>query len=167
MQLTHSAISRLRSQHESIPFILNGMQEPLLRYRPNPQKWSILEHVAHLARYQELMPERIRRLLLEETPAFDRYSAEEDPHFKKWCALDWWVLWSGLVAGRQALAKLLTDLHPSDLDRTAIHPLYGAIPIPFWVEFFLIHEAHHLYTILQLVGVIRKEQLENVQRINK
>jgi len=158
MQLTHSAISRLRSQHESIPFILNGMHENVLRYRPDPKRWSILEHVAHLARYQELMPERIRKLLLEENPHFERYEAGKDPRFSYWCKMEWWALWSGLVAGRQELTKLLTDLRPADIDRTAVHPLYGAIPIPFWVEFFLIHEAHHLYAILQLVGEIRALQ---------
>lgn len=134
------------------------MNEHMLRYRPDSQKWSISEHVAHLARYQELMPERIKKLLLEENPHFQRYEAEQDPRFSYWCKMEWRVLWSGLVAGRQELIKLLIDLRPTDIERTAVHPLYGAIPIPFWVEFFLIHEAHHLYAILQLVGNMRALQ---------
>jgi len=27
----------------------------------------------------------------------------------------------------------------------------GAMPIPLWLEFFLLHEAHHLFVTMQLV----------------
>lgn len=155
MTLTESARSRLRNQHEAIPFIVGDLTQTALRSQPIPDKWSIHEQVAHLARYQEVFPDRIRLILHENNPVFTRYNALEDPNFPKWVALPWLELWSGLVAGRQKVQEVLFSLQPQALDRTAYHPLYGSIPIPFWVEFFLLHEAHHLFSILQLVGRIR------------
>jgi hypothetical protein len=38
-----------------------------------------------------------------------------------------------------ALARALTD---AQLDRVGHHPLFGALTLRRWVEFFPIHEAH-------------------------
>jgi hypothetical protein len=32
-----------------------------------------------------------------------------------------------------------------------VHPLLGPMPIPLWLEFFLLHEGHHLYTIMKFL----------------
>ncbi len=34
--------------------------------------------------------------------------------------------------------------------RTGVHPTLGELPIPLWIEFFLLHEAHHLYVVMTL-----------------
>jgi hypothetical protein len=34
---------------------------------------------------------------------------------------------------------------------SAVHKKYGALTIMEWTEFFLLHEAHHIFTIFQLM----------------
>ena len=50
--------------------------------------------------------------------------------------------------------KLMAQLHSlseEDFARTGIHPKFGEMNLSLWLEFFLVHEAHHLYVVLQLV----------------
>lgn len=39
--------------------------------------------------------------------------------------------------------------------RIGLHPVYGPMTLEGWTEFFLLHEAHHLFTILRLGGSLR------------
>jgi hypothetical protein len=51
-------------------------------------------------------------------------------------------------------AKLMTrlrSLNEEDFARTGVHPKFGSMSLSMWLEFFLVHEAHHLYVVLQLV----------------
>ncbi|HVT60257.1 MAG TPA: DinB family protein [Thermoanaerobaculia bacterium] len=50
-------------------------------------------------------------------------------------------------------AGLVDSLTPDQLDRIGVHPAMGPLPIRLWLEFFLLHEAHHLYTILQRLRI--------------
>jgi len=47
---------------------------------------------------------------------------------------------------------LLSGLKESGLSRIGMHPKYGRLTILKWAEFFVLHEAHHLFTIFQLVN---------------
>ncbi len=46
-------------------------------------------------------------------------------------------------------------LHEEQLMRIGLHPVYGPMTIEGWTEFFLLHEAHHFFTILRLGGSTR------------
>jgi hypothetical protein len=41
----------------------------------------------------------------------------------------------------------VTSLSDQELGRAGTHPVLGALAIPEWLEFFLLHEAHHLYVV--------------------
>lgn len=45
----------------------------------------------------------------------------------------------------------LQSLSDEDFERTGVHPKFGAMSLSLWLEFFLVHESHHLYVVLQLV----------------
>jgi hypothetical protein len=51
------------------------------------------------------------------------------------------------------MARLLS-LSEEDFERTGVHPKFGEMTLSQWLEFFLVHEAHHLYVVLQLVRTI-------------
>jgi hypothetical protein len=44
------------------------------------------------------------------------------------------------------------------LSRKGFHPSFGALTIPQWLEFFLLHEAHHLYTAMLCIAEARRTQ---------
>jgi hypothetical protein len=146
---------RLKNQHTAISAIILNLVEERLNDHPEPGKWSIHDNIAHLAKYQPLFIGRIHSILTFDNPAFERYNADEDPEFKSWQAqpLSW--LLSRIDTDRQLLFELITGLPDDKLERKGLHRKFGDLTVLKWAEFFLLHEAHHLYTIFQLAnGVV-------------
>ena len=57
-----------------------------------------------------------------------------------------------LRALRAELVALVRGLSPAETARTGLHPTFGEMDVTAWLEFFLLHEAHHLYIALVRVG---------------
>jgi uncharacterized damage-inducible protein DinB len=140
--LKTSLLIRLSTQLESLKAVLEGGE---MHRKPAPDKWSALEILAHLARYHEVFLDRIRRILAEDGPRFDRYRAETDPLWHHWRELPLDEVLSHAANLRVDIAKLFEQLSQRDLQKVGIHPGLGSLSIPMWLEFFLLHEAHHLY----------------------
>jgi hypothetical protein len=149
--LPETTAVRLRTQLDTLPLLLAGVPEAACERRPAPGKWSAREQLAHLARHHEVTAERLRRILAEPEPPLPRYRAEEDPEWPRWSALPLATITAELAARRAALVAAVGAIPPASLSRRGVHPLLGAMPIPLWLEFFLLHEAHHLFAVLQLV----------------
>lgn len=161
MPLSSSIAARLQFQHLSIREITAGISPEVLRHPVNPGKWSAFENVAHLAAYQPVFIDRLERLGREASPAFGRYVADNDPQFHSSLAKSPAELFDIIDSDRALIRSTL--LHsPLDsggetfLERTGSHPLYGLLTVPQWTEFFLLHEAHHLFTIFRLVQELRR-----------
>ena len=149
--LTSSQQVRLQHQHETIIEMIKGLSEQDLRVRPDTGKWSVFENIAHLGAYQPAFIERLKKIQKEVSPTFDRYVAEQDPHFEECCGMELHQLNEYLFTNRFLISNHLTSLKESDLRRIGIHRFYGPLDISQWVEFFLLHEAHHLFTIFKLL----------------
>jgi uncharacterized damage-inducible protein DinB len=113
-------------------------------------KWSAHENLTHLARYHEIFLERITRILSENKPVFNRYRAEEDPQWQSWRTRSYKEVAAELASLREMLMSRLKSLSDEDFERTGIHPKFGEMSLALWLEFFLVHEAHHLYLVLGL-----------------
>jgi hypothetical protein len=149
--LPETTAARLRTQLDTLPLLLAGVDEAAADLRPAPGKWSAREQLAHLARHHLVTLERLRRILAETEPHLPRYSAENDPEWPRWAALPLATITAELAARRTDLVAAVAAIPPADLARRGVHPVMGAMPIPLWLEFFLLHEAHHLFGVLQLV----------------
>jgi hypothetical protein len=147
--VTPDLLRHLASQLDVLPAIVDGIAPAALARRPSPSQWSAHEHLAHLARYQEVfLTARVRRILDEEGPELGRYRAEEDEGWPAWQRLSTGEVLDRLRRSRGEFAALAGSLTEAQWDRVGHHPLFGAMPLRRWVEFFLIHEAHHLYMAL-------------------
>jgi uncharacterized damage-inducible protein DinB len=145
-QITH----RLQYQHLSIIWIVDSLSAEKLLLKTAPKKWNIHELVAHLARYQTIFMDRIKKILNEEQPLIQRYKAEEDPAFDEWRNKSTFDLLQRLKADRQVIINQVMHLSEAQLIRTGVHTKYGEMNIQEWVNFFLLHEAHHTFVIFQL-----------------
>jgi RimJ/RimL family protein N-acetyltransferase/uncharacterized damage-inducible protein DinB len=146
-----SAVERARAQAEALPRIFAGASEDALVRRSPSGQWSAHENLAHVARQQEVFLQRLARLRSEDTPALAQYRAEADPEWPAWATLPTHEVIGRFRAGRGELLGTLARLTPADLERPGIHARFGAMSLALWIEFFLDHEAHHLYTILRRV----------------
>jgi len=152
MQLYNSLSARLTSQHQTIAILVSGVNEERLLKRPAPGKWNVYDNIAHLTLYQLVFIKRINEILTTDRPSFGRYNADNDPEFETWRKLPLNDLIGHMKTDRQEIIKLLTALSETELSRIGIHPKYGNLTILKWAEFFVLHEAHHLFTIFQLVN---------------
>ena len=144
-----AALERLRIQLDALPLILGDAAPEDLRRRSPSGKWSAHENLAHLGRQQEVFRARVAHIVAEDSPRLPQYRAEEDPEWPRWTALATDEVLSRLHSGRAELVDALGRLAPGDLERPGVHSRFGAMPLALWIEFFLDHEAHHLYTILR------------------
>lgn len=143
-----SWIRRLATQLDSLDAILDGVNAAQLDHRPSG-KWSARQNLAHLGRYHELFLYRLERILREEAPVLERYRANDDPEFDGWCQLPVLKIVSRMRERREELIIVAMGLSPSQLARPAIHTAFGSLSLALWFEFFLVHEAHHLYAVFQ------------------
>lgn len=116
-----------------------------------PSKWAAREQLAHITRYHELFLTRLSRILTESDPALPQYRAENDPDWPQWSALPADALLRKVEELRQQLIQTVQALTPGQWNRTGQHSKFGSLTVAEWLEFFLVHEGHHLYAIFQLL----------------
>jgi hypothetical protein len=119
---------------------------------------TIFENIAHLQTYQHMFITRIRLILTEEIPVFSPYSAETDPLFHDNCGLSSREVMQDLLSTRKQLSSAILTFKETDFEREALHSTYGKMNLLLWLNFFLLHEAHHLFTIFKLAVELRKDQ---------
>jgi hypothetical protein len=154
--LSAPTLYRLHQQHKSLELLLSGFSDAQLRQQVIVGKWSIFENIVHLATYQHTFFKRIAIILQEDNRPFHRYSAESDPLFHDNLTRGTAAILLDLESKRENITAMLQGLHQEELQRVGHHPVYGKMDIQEWVEFFLLHEAHHLFTIFKLRAELRK-----------
>lgn len=149
---TSARLQRCETQlRDFLDQALRGVPVEKLLEQAIPGKWSAHENLAHLGRYHEVFLERIERILTEPNPVFNRYRAEDDPRWEAWRTLCYKEVAGKLASLREMLVTKLKSLSAEDYARTGTHPKFSEMMLALWLEFFLVHEAHHLYVVLQLV----------------
>ncbi len=149
--LSQSQTCRLQFQHQTVSDLIEGRSEEQLRLRAIPDKWSVFENLAHLVSYQPVFQLRISRILTESNPSFDRYIADTDPAFEACTQKPLEQLVQNLALVRNEIWQTIRALREDELSRVATHPKFGLLDIVQWTDFFLLHEAHHLFTMFQLL----------------
>jgi hypothetical protein len=151
-----SLLGRLGSQLDALGPILGGADEAELTARPAPGRWSAHENLAHMGAVQEALFRRLERIVGETRPELRRYRAEEDPEWPAWAALSPAQALERLRRRRGDLVARVAAMVPEEAGRTGVHSRYGEMDVTAWIEFFLVHEAHHLYVVMQRLAEARQ-----------
>ena len=144
-----SQLSRLKTQLLSVDLLFATAGPERADRRTLSGKWSARENLAHIGRYHEVFLARLGRILTESAPRLPRYRAEEDPEWPQWASRPLDDVRLRLAPLRAELVSRVTGLRPQDFARLGVHSSFGEMTLDLWLEFFLVHEAHHLYVILQ------------------
>lgn len=152
-----SVSTRLQYQHKSLIEIIDGLTDEQLRKTIIPGKWSVFENIVHLQTYQHILIKRIRLILGNTNPSFERYTAEADPLFTENCNKPTHEVIHDLLTIRKKMTAEILTFSEEDLDKTGVHPVFGQMNLILWLNFFLLHEAHHLFTIFKMAAELKKE----------
>ncbi len=136
---------------ETLQAMTEGLGEVQLRTRPEENKWSIKEIVAHLAAFERVMVARLKAMLTTDNPAIERYDT------LAWAAVDHIEedidenLQKFIIA-RKKTTDLLKKLKDKDWLRTGRHSEYQNYTIQKAAELLDAHDRNHL------------KQIENIKK---
>ena len=136
---------------KQIAAAVSGVPEKTLRFKPAPDKWCILEILAHLADMDILYAYRLRQMLADEKPVIapiDQDAWAKHLGYMESSAPELIALY-GL--NRHRNLQLLRRLKPGDLERSAYHPeLKRQVTVAEIVGMMGAHGANHLQQIERL-----------------
>ncbi len=158
MEIPSSISTRMQYQHKSLMDLIDGLSDEQIRLQVVTGKWSIFENIVHLTTYQHTFIARVKQILSENNPSFHRYTAETDPLFQDYCVKTTHEVIKDLLGTRKDMASVFLSFHPDDYSKTGQHPAFGTMNLLQWMNFFLLHEAHHFFTIFKLAAELKKER---------
>ncbi len=136
---------------KKIAAAVSGLPDSVLRYKPAPEKWSILEILGHLADMEILNAYRMRQILADKDPTIapidqDAWAANlgymDEPPAE---------LLAQFGLTRHHNLKLLRRIKLEDLSRSAFHPeRNGPMTLEEIVERIATHGPNHLEQIERL-----------------
>lgn len=121
-----------------------GMSPDQLIARPVPGKWSTLEVLCHLADFEPVFADRMRRVIALDRPLL---LAADENDFAKHLAYEHRDASEELAvisATRRQMARILRALPESARERIGVHSLKGLMTLEQVVNMAIYHVAHHL-----------------------
>jgi hypothetical protein len=150
----------LRAEFEAAP-------DELLRWRPAPEEWCVLEVVGHLVETEERgFGGRIRTILAEERPRFATWDPSAIARERQDEQRDPAELLAEFSARRTSGVTLVEALTATDLGRGGDHPEVGFLTVNDLLHEWIHHDANHLRQILANVQTYTWPQMGNAQRFS-
>ena len=143
---------------KEIAAAVSGLPLDVLRYKPAPDKWSILEILAHLADIEIVYAYRLRQMLADEKPVIapmDQDAWAKNLGYMETAAPELVALY-GL--NRYHTLRLLRRMKTADLEKSAFHPEHQAnVTVARLVEMMSGHGPNHLAQIEKLKQQTKKK----------
>ncbi len=137
-------IDQYRSGPAQLRKAVAGMTREQLAARPVPGKWSTLEVICHLADFEPIYADRMKRVIAEENPLL--LSGDPD-QFQARLAYDSRDVAEELTlmeTVRNQMARILKTLPESAFARTGKHSTDGPLSLAVLLERITGHFPHHL-----------------------
>ena len=128
---------------------VKGMTPEQAAARPVPGRWSTLECVAHIADFEPVYADRMKRVIALDKPLM--FVADENEYVKH-LAYEHRDLDEELAlieATRKELARILRHLPESALQRTGVHNERGLVTLADLLASVTNHLTHHLRHIME------------------
>jgi len=136
---------------KEIAAAVSGLADKTLRYKPAPNKWSILEILGHLADVEIIYAHRLRQALADEKPVIapiDQDAWARNLGYMESSPAEL-VAFYGL--SRHHTLQLLRRLKPEDLEKGAYHPEHKRnVTVAEIVQMMSGHGTNHLGQIERL-----------------
>lgn len=149
----------LLKQYEQGPDLLKaaiaGVREDQFDQTPVPGKWSIRQIVCHIADFEPVFADRMKRILVEDNPTM--FGGDPDVfaaglHYEKRGVEDELAL---IFAVRRQLAVILRNTDIEDFQRTGVHSESGPLTLETLLERITRHIPHHVKFIEAKIAAMR------------
>jgi hypothetical protein len=155
----------------TMPIILRAEFEAapgeLLRWRPAPEEWCVLEVVGHLIETEERgFAGRIRTILTEERPRFTTWDPSTVTRERQDEQRDPAELLAEFIRRRTSGVALVETLTAIDLNRGGDHPEVGFLTVNDLLHEWIHHDANHLRQMLANIQSYTWPSMGNAQRFS-
>ena len=149
----------LLKQYEQGPDLLKatiaGVREDQFDQTPVPGKWSIRQVVCHIADFEPVYADRIKRVLVEDNPTM--FGGDQDVfaaglHYEKRNVHNELDL---ISAVRRQMAVILRNTDIEDFQRTGVHSEAGPQTLETLLEHITRHIPHHVKFIEAKIAAMR------------
>lgn len=141
----------LENQYKMLDELLENINKNIFIAKPESGKWSVFENIAHLGRYNEIFLGRMQEIQHKSSPSFESYVADNEEGFIKWSSKSFDLVLADFYSSRETVINFFKSLSDEKVKRTGTHAKFGELTTTQWLHFFLLHEAHHFFTIFKLV----------------
>ena len=152
-------LDELLKQYEKGPDLLKtaiaGVREDQFDQAPVPGKWSIRQVVCHIADFEPVYADRMKRVLVEDNPTM--FGGDPDVfaaglHYDKRSVHEELELISVV---RRQMAVILRNTDVDDFQRTGVHSEAGPLTLETLLERITRHIPHHLTFIEAKIAAMR------------
>jgi hypothetical protein len=136
---------------KQIAAAVSGLPDKILRYKPSPDKWCILEILGHLVDIEIVYAYRMRQMLADEKPVIA--PMDQDAWARHLGYMETPAVESVALYGlnRHYNLRLLRRLKPAALEKSAYHPeLKSNVTVAEMIERMAGHGPNHLAQIERL-----------------
>jgi len=143
-------LSKLQETPKTLASLLQGVPDEVLRRKPAPEKWSMLEIACHLRDVEQLFLERYAKMANHDRPALRMINQDELAVALKYNQDDPAAVIREFRALRAETISLLSALADQSWQRIGLHPKRGEFTIAGQVDMQVSHDANHLNQIRAL-----------------
>ena len=143
-------IAKLQETPKTLSSLLQGVPDEILRRKPAPEKWSILEIACHLRDVEQLFVERYAKMANHDRPALRMMNQDEVAVALKYNEDDPAAAIRDFRALRTETISLLSALASQSWQRIGLHPKRGDFTIAGQADVHVKHDANHLNQIRAL-----------------
>jgi hypothetical protein len=146
-----SIIDSLRRAPDIIVPLVREVPSQILRWRPEPHRWSVHEHACHLAHVHALFFQRLDQMLSEPAPVIRPYLPGDQDSDDFLMQMDLDTALAQFVADRERLVERLEKLTAEDWARTAEHGEYRTYSVFIMFRHLALHDFLHAYRIEEIL----------------
>ena len=143
-------IAKLQETPKTLSSLLQGVSDEVLRRKPAPEKWSMLEIACHLRDVEQLFVERYAKMANHDRPALRMMNQDEVAVALKYNEDDPAAAIRDFRALRTETISLLSALASQSWQRIGLHPKRGDFTIAGQADVHVKHDANHLNQIRTL-----------------
>lgn len=97
----------LVNQYKMLGVLLKNINKNTFIIKPGNGKLSVLENIAHLGRYNEVFLERMQEIQHKNSPAFERYVADNEAGFIEWSSKPSNLAFADFYSSRETINNFL------------------------------------------------------------
>jgi uncharacterized damage-inducible protein DinB len=128
--------------------LLDGLTEAEADLRPDAERFTIREIVAHLAEWDDVFLGRMKAICAQEHPTLEGYDEGELAIEHNYAEKDWLQQTQLFRERRAHIVDFLRERSPQEWSRTALRPEIGVVTLEAQAVLIPLHDSYHLAQIV-------------------